>query len=271
MKKTENKGFTFIELVLYIGILSVFMVAVMTLIGSVVASNRKMTSRRKIQNQAEEAYDTISDMLMGATDIQIYAKAKREGVSTAATGVYLVPAATDLRQDDGSYKVGGGKKTVKLTTPSELGGGTTKSPCYNIGELDKGTALEAVSTTIGTSTGTSTADKLYIKINYASSLDTTSGDSVLTSCTLIYDKTNKKLYAYRMKQKNAGGNSFVDSSLDATTVLAKDVEEFTVKVNPDEDSFAITMKLQDAQTAASYTVDGVVSIRNSNVLKTPAN
>lgn len=267
MKKTENKGFTFIELVLYIGILSVFMVAVTTLVGSVVASNRKMTSRKKIQNQAEEAYDTISDMLMGATDIQIYAKAKREGVSTAATGVYLVPAATDLRQDDGSYNVGGGKKTVKLTTPSALGGGTTKSPCYNIGELDKETALEAVSTTIGTST----ADKLYIKINYASSLDTTSGDSVLTSCTLIYDKTNKKLYAYRMKQKKAGGNSFVDSSLDATTVLAKDVEEFTVKVNPDEDSFAITMKLQDAQTAASYTVDGVVSIRNSNVLKTPAN
>ena len=105
MKKTENKGFTFIELVLYIGILSVFMVAVTTLIGSVVvASNRKMTSRKKIQTQAEEAYDTMSDMLMAATDVKIYAKAKRVGETSSKEGVYLVPDASDLRQDDGSYK-----------------------------------------------------------------------------------------------------------------------------------------------------------------------
>ena len=54
-------------------------------------------------------------------------------------------------------------------------------------------------------------------------------------------------------------------------MIAKNVEQFDVKVNPDEDSFAITMKLQDAQTAASYTVDGVVSLRNSNVLKAHSN
>ena len=47
MKKNTNKGFTFIELVLYIGILSVFMIAVTTLVGTVTASNRKMTSRKK--------------------------------------------------------------------------------------------------------------------------------------------------------------------------------------------------------------------------------
>ena len=237
MKKTENKGFTFIELVLYIGILSVFMVAVTTLIGSVVASNRKMTSRKKIQTQAEEAYDTMSDMLMAATDVKIYAKAKRVGETSSKEGVYLVPDASDLR------------------------------PCYNIGELDKDVALSTVSTTVGSKT----ADKLYIKLNYASGLDSTTGDSEITSCTLLYDKTNKKLYAYRMKASNSGGGSFIDSSNDEACLLAKNVEQFDVKVNPDEDSFAITMKLQDAQTAASYTVDGVVSLRNSNVLKAHSN
>lgn len=54
-------------------------------------------------------------------------------------------------------------------------------------------------------------------------------------------------------------------------VLAKNVEQFSVRINPDEDSFAITMKLQDPQTAASYTTDGVVSLRNSNVLKQHSN
>ena len=107
--------------------------------------------------------------------------------------------------------------------------------------------------------------------NYASGLDSTTGDSEITSCTLLYDKTNKKLYAYRMKASNSGGGSFIDSSNDEACLLAKNVEQFDVKVNPDEDSFAITMKLQDAQTAASYTVDGVVSLRNSNVLKAHSN
>ena len=267
MKKTENKGFTFIELVLYIGILSVFMVAVTTLIGSVVASNRKMTSRKKIQTQAEEAYDTMSDMLMAATDVKIYAKAKRVGETSSKEGVYLVPDASDLRQDDGSYKEGGGNKTVQVAPSSNPASGSNKRPCYNIGELDKDVALSTGSTTVGSKT----ADKLYIKLNYASGLDSTTGDSEITSCTLLYDKTNKKLYAYRMKASNSGGGSFIDSSNDEACLLAKNVEQFDVKVNPDEDSFAITMKLQDAQTAASYTVDGVVSLRNSNVLKAHSN
>ena len=74
-----------------------------------------------------------------------------------------------------------------------------------------------------------------------------------------------------MKASNSGGGSFIDSSNDEACLHAKNVEQFDVKVNPDEDSFAITMKLQDAQTAASYTVDGVVSLRNSNVLKAHSN
>ena len=267
MKKADNKGFTFIELVLYIGILSVFMVAVTTMIGSVVASNRKMTSRKKIQNQAEEAYDTMSDMLMAANDIKIYAKAKRAGEASAVNGVYLVPDASDLRQDDGSYKEGGGFKTVQIALSSNPANGSTRRPCYDIGELDKDTELGTISTTVG---GT-TADKLYIKINYASGLDASSGDSQITSCTLVYDATNKRIYAYRMDATHAGGSSFIDSSNDESCVLAKNVEQFSVRVNPDEDSFAITMKLQDAQTAASYTVDGVVSLRNSNVLKAHSN
>ena len=262
MKKADNKGFTFIELVLYIGILSVFMVAVTTMIGSVVASNRKMTSRKKIQNQAEEAYDTMSDMLMAANDIKIYAKAKRVGEASAVNGVYLVPDASDLRQDDGSYKEGGGFKTVKIALSSDLANGSTISPCYDIGELDKDTELGTISTTV---------DKLYIKINYASGLDASSGDSQITSCTLVYDATNKRIYAYRMDATHAGGSSFIDSSNDESCVLAKNVEQFSVRVNPDEDSFAITMKLQDPQTAASYTTDGVVSLRNSNVLKQHSN
>lgn len=41
MYRKNNKGFTFVELILYMAILGIFMVAVMSLVGSTVASDRK--------------------------------------------------------------------------------------------------------------------------------------------------------------------------------------------------------------------------------------
>lgn len=271
MKKANNKGFTFIELVLYIGILSIFMVAVTTLIGSVVASNRKMTSRKKIQNQAEEAYDTMSDMLMAAMDIKIYAELKdptKGEDEKKEKRVYIKPLSSDKKMEDGSYgfyKEENSKdlesRTVDLLTLSPEGtfSKTSLGPCYDIGEHDKNLILVPVD-----------KKRLYIKINYSSGLDS-SGDSIITSCTLVYDKEAKKIYAYRMNAADPGGDAIVDATADESYVLVKNVEQFSVRVNPDEGSFAITMKLQDAQTAASYTVDSVVSLRNSNVLKAHSN
>ena len=43
-ENNRNKGFTFIELILYMAILGIFMVAVMSLISSTVASHKKQTS-----------------------------------------------------------------------------------------------------------------------------------------------------------------------------------------------------------------------------------
>lgn len=113
MKKNNNKGFTFIELVLYIGILSVFMVAVTSLVGTVVSSNRKMTNRKKIQNEAGETYDTISDMIMGATDVKILGSAYVATTSAGVTsyspvsGVFIVPDDTDTKGSGGELMSAG--------------------------------------------------------------------------------------------------------------------------------------------------------------------
>lgn len=40
-----------------------------------------------------------------------------------------------------------------------------------------------------------------------------------------------------MKASNSGGGSFIDSSNDEACLLAKNVEQFDVKVNPDEEKF----------------------------------
>ena len=62
--RNKDKGFTFIELILYMAILGIFMVAVMSLISTTVASHKKQSSRQKLQSQATETYDAIADILM---------------------------------------------------------------------------------------------------------------------------------------------------------------------------------------------------------------
>ena len=50
-------------------------------------------------------------------------------------------------------------------------------------------------------------------------------------------------------------------------VLCKNVKDFKLQVNPEDDSFAVILSLEDPITAASYDVQGVVNMRNSYVLK----
>lgn len=269
MKKNNNKGFTFIELVLYIGILSVFMVAVTSLVGTVVSSNRKMTNRKKIQNEASETYDTISDMIMGATDVKMLGSAYVATTSAGVTsyspvsGVFIVPDDTDTKGSGGELMSAGGvgKCTVNL---GKAGTSSYKamSPCYDIADMKSFGDVTSPSTDDTTYITPDSSGKLYLKINYASGLKS-NGDSVITSCTITYDKAEKKLYVY----KSPNLTSFFDASEADGTVLCKDVKDFKLQINPDEDSIAITLELEDSTTAASYKINGVVGIRNSYVLK----
>lgn len=76
-------------------------------------------------------------------------------------------------------------------------------------------------------------------------------------------RQRKKLYVY----KSPNLTSFFDASEADGSVLCKDVKNFVLQINPDEDSIAITLELEDSTTAASYKINGVVGIRNSYVLK----
>lgn len=271
MKKNTNKGFTFIELVLYIGILSIFMIAVTTLVGTVTASNRKMTSRKKIQNEASETYDAISDMFMGATDVQLmgdaYIETTTAGVTSynSVSGVFVVPEDTDIKQDDGKLKTAGGVgyRTVNKGTPGSYSFSAC-SPCYDIADIKSFGDATAPSTDTETFITADASGKLYIKIRYASGLDTTTGDSIMTTCTLVYNDADDKIYVYKT---NGGSNAFVDASGKDDSVLCKNVKDFKLQVNPEDDSFAVILSLEDPITAASYDVQGVVNMRNSYVLK----
>lgn len=59
----------------------------------------------------------------------------------------------------------------------------------------------------------------------------------------------------------------MDASGKDDSVLCKNVKDFKLQVNPEDDSFAVILSLEDPITAASYDVQGVVNMRNSYVLK----
>lgn len=302
MRRKNNKGFTFIELILYMAILGIFMVAVMSIVGTTVASNKKHRARQKLQTQATESYDTISNMVMGANMIMINGKGyvgTGSGTSISyseVTGSFITPNQLYRKASDGSLILSNSNANVVKSTTSGA-----SSVCYDIADLKSfaGTAASSDTQTF--------IDVDYLWISYDSAIGTAS------FCTIKYDKTAKKLYISRAadltgvdyndyqnalstlktinldKYKGGAGapsieeasaklklqtaqatidtyTKYSDSTADGT-LLAKDVTSFQMQVNPGDNSVALIIGFQDKNTKEKYSVTSVVGLRNSFVLK----
>ena len=282
--RNKDKGFTFIELILYMAILGIFMVAVMSLISTTVASHKKQSSRQKLQSQATETYDSIADILMGASDIKIDGTAYvQTGTSfTQVTGSFIVPEDTYVKSagSGSTLRKQGGVADVIQDIVSDSGVIKKKSNSYDIADVKPfggAGASEDVHTFI---------DADYLWIQYSSELDKTA------FCTITYSKTDKKLYIFRQelddetlnqaKQDLKSSDSakvnqaqavlssctkYVDASSKKGTVLANNVESFQLQVNPVDNSVAVIIGFEDTKTKETYKVTSVVGLRNSFVLK----
>lgn len=282
--KNRNKGFTFIELILYMAILGIFMVAVMSLISTTVASHKKQSSRQKLQSQATETYDAIADILMGASDIKIDGTAYvQTGTSfTQVTGSFIVPEDTYVKSagSGSTLRKQGGVADVIQDIVSDSGVIKKKSNSYDIADVKPfggAGASEDVHTFI---------DADYLWVQYSSELDKTA------FCTITYSKTDKKLYVFRQEMSDETLNQakqdlkssdsakvnqaqavlssctkYVDASSKKGTVLANNVKSFQLQVNPADNSVAVIIGFEDTKTKETYKVTSVVGLRNSFVLK----
>lgn len=282
--RNKDKGFTFIELILYMAILGIFMVAVMSLISTTVASHKKQSSRQKLQSQATETYDAIADILMGASDIKIDGTAYvQTGTSfTQVTGSFIVPEDTYVKSagSGSTLRKQGGVADVIQDIVSDSGVIKKKSNSYDIADVKPfgGVgASEDVHTFI---------DADYLWVQYSSELDKTA------FCTITYSKTDKKLYVFRQEMSDETLNQakqdlkssdsakvnqaqavlssctkYVDASSKKGTVLANNVKSFQLQVNPADNSVAVIIGFEDTKTKETYKVTSVVGLRNSFVLK----
>ena len=282
--RNKDKGFTFIELILYMAILGIFMVAVMSLISTTVASHKKQSSRQKLQSQATETYDAIADILMGASDIKIDGTAYvQTGTSfTQVTGSFIVPEDTYVKSagSGSTLRKQGGVADVIQDIVSDSGVIKKKSNSYDIADVKPfggAGASEDVHTFI---------DADYLWVQYSSELDKTA------FCTITYSKTDKKLYVFRQEMSDETLNQakqdlkssdsakvnqaqavlssctkYVDASSKKGTVLANNVKSFQLQVNPADNSVAVIIGFDDTKTKETYKVTSVVGLRNSFVLK----
>ena len=282
--RNKDKGFTFIELILYMAILGIFMVAVMSLISTTVASHKKQSSRQKLQSQATETYDAIADILMGASDIKIDGTAYvQTGTSfTQVTGSFIVPEDTYVKSagSGSTLRKQGGVADVIQDIVSDSGVIKKKSNSYDIADVKPfggAGASEDVHTFI---------DADYLWVQYSSELDKTA------FCTITYSKTDKKLYVFRQEMSDETLNQakqdlkssdsakvnqaqavlssctkYVDASSKKGTVLANNVKSFQLQVNPADNSVAVIIGIEDTKTKETYKVTSVVGLRNSFVLK----
>lgn len=282
--RNKDKGFTFIELILYMAILGIFMVAVMSLISTTVASHKKQSSRQKLQSQATETYDAIADILMGASDIKIEGTAYvQTGTSfTQVTGSFIVPEDTYVKSagSGSTLRKQGGVADVIQDIVSDSGAIKKKSNSYDIADVKPfggAGASEDVHTFI---------DADYLWVQYSSELDKTA------FCTITYSKTDKKLYVFRQEMSDETLNQakqdlkssdsakvnqaqavlssctkYVDASSKKGTVLANNVKSFQLQVNPADNSVAVIIGFEDTKTKETYKVTSVVGLRNSFVLK----
>ena len=282
--RNKDKGFTFIELILYMATLGIFMVAVMSLISTTVASHKKQSSRQKLQSQATETYDAIADILMGASDIKIDGTAYvQTGTSfTQVTGSFIVPEDTYVKSagSGSTLRKQGGVADVIQDIVSDSGVIKKKSNSYDIADVKPfggAGASEDVHTFI---------DADYLWVQYSSELDKTA------FCTITYSKTDKKLYVFRQEMSDETLNQakqdlkssdsakvnqaqavlssctkYVDASSKKGTVLANNVKSFQLQVNPADNSVAVIIGFEDTKTKETYKVTSVVGLRNSFVLK----
>lgn len=231
MKNSKNRGFTFIELILYMAILGIFMVAVVTLVASAVNTNRKEKARQKLQTQATETYDTISGMVMGASNIKIV------GVGSIGSGTSYVRTASgaiaDLKTSQLSCFMVPGENTIKesstmllkMKTPSGsiqqeiIGDNTVKDSslklekCYDIADLKpfdeniKSVSESDIKKEIKKDEA-AIVDVRYLWIEYTSDYAKASGKVVKDAdsqiiynqrafCTVSFDEKNHQLFIYR--------------------------------------------------------------------------
>lgn len=257
-KRHSNKGFTFIELLIAVAIISVLMLGLSQFIASTVKIYNSANFSNKVQNNAQDTYDRITDSIMQAQSIKVLDKNGME-YSKDADDQGLTPDKK-FDYDEGSgviYMLDDSKNKIGFTSANGnvMLSYTALTPDPVTGEY---------------------MDITNIKIMYA-------GETSYKTVDYYFDEAEGKIYTLIKDDVlpfdipdssspdyadylSAKKNSMVFASgMSSSSMLCSGVKSF--KMIADAEGNCLGLKIEFENRGKKYTSDGMAKIRNSNVLK----
>ncbi len=277
-QKLNNKGFSFVELVIAVAILAVIMVSISSFMASTTAVYTRTTKDNEVQIEAQNVYNTITNSIMQADDIVMFLYQP----SAASSGNYTVyvsgnhPDAAGVDRTTGKLvkKDGVQYKPLRYLVPmaNSTGGcgGYYPTSIY---------AFSSLKTVDASNVSTYTEyDVKSMMISYQTK--NASGNYVKASVTYTVG-SDGNLYMNRHVEGEAswknGSNTYegrVDMEESADNLLTDnlnytDYKNCGFKVVVDAESNSIGISLDFKNASFTYESLGMTKIRNSNVLARP--
>lgn len=283
MKKVNNHGFTLIEMLLALAILSIFMVTVIFFMFTESRSTKMTRQQIQTQQDANEAYSRISDLIMQASCVDIRTSGdvdgKQELSGNAQIDVLSKSAVDSIRyavKGQGINSIdaytGAGYHCVGIGTrsryrKSSLGKYTTFTHTVSRPEFE---AARMYLTGLIHDNAYSVFNSNNTKMNYK--VDAIYFGPVITDAyatnptqfkTVVYDRNTRKIY---VNTSSTGA----DFSTNPDSLLADNCEEFLISTDdPSLNSLKVKLTFFDNKDDPSYryTTGGTVVIRNGGILQ----
>ncbi|MBQ8951849.1 MAG: type II secretion system protein [Eubacterium sp.] len=283
MKKSNNYGMSLLEIVIALAILSLLMVAVLSLISNNTVIFRKTKKDMQMQTQAEEAYNIISDDLK------------------SAKYVYL-KGYTDDSGDVKAYTLNGSSSSQKFSSIDGQDLHVTEMIIVYSASLDTGMLDGVAESTYDNGSGctinyvsfTGTGSSKTVSspgvsavddVNGAISVDADSGIPSLNRTSdmnhVIYKgETDLCLATFKFYNKEAGDQGYIsltkqflfmdDLDIDDTTDVEKikicdALESAIININTSNNSVGLELVFDDSNR--SFTVKNLVNVKNDGIIR----
>lgn len=250
----NNGGFTFIELVIAVAMLTIVMGSIVQFMATTTVTYNRTNHDNEVQSQAQDVYDTISSCIMQANKVILYGDAgggDEYFISDNQPKVEFIDPTT-------GKLLNSSRKTLKFSLPYDNSGSITAN------------SVSAKAFSILSEHGsTNNYQDVTVKAIYFEYQTKRSG-TTYEACyaTFFYDSTEGKLYLNRhYESEGTTYQGVMDMNPKKESILCKSIDKtdgFKVTVDADANCIGLILKFDNYKM--SYETLGMTKIRNGNVL-----
>lgn len=283
-QKLNNQGFTFVELVIAVAILSIITVSIATFMATTSRVYSKTNHNNEVQSQAVEVYDQISNCIMQANKVILYGyPADGSGGYEATPRFYIsdsLPYAEGSSSGIAGYDSNGNfvdNKNKLITTMYKISSEDSSTPT---GSSTKMYAFKSLKEDDGTGTGAQVINEVKVKALYMEYQTKNSAGSYENCYATFYVSDAGDLYLNRHYDSDSDISSYridftatpplavaaLDIHLSTSSLLCKTLDGDGFKVMVDADNNSIGLVLNFDNYTMTYDTLGMVKIRNKAVL-----